>query len=73
MACYNAIRAPDDQDPTEFQRKNVYLGAIIALEHIENGGRSALPTTTAQASSTALIIGSVHPVATRRAFRMRGV
>ncbi len=70
-AHYDALRELYDRDPTQFQRKNVYLGAILALENIENGGRSALPTTTAQATSPAVKIGSVHPVATGRAFRMR--
>jgi len=70
---YEAIRALYDEDPTQFSRKNVYLGAVLALENIENGGRSVLQATAAQASSTALIIGSAHPVATGRAFRMRGV
>ncbi|MFI5453883.1 MAG: Ig-like domain-containing protein [Isosphaerales bacterium] len=70
---YDAIRALYNQDPTQFQRKNVYLGAILALENIENSGRLVLQPTTAQALPTALKIGSVHPVATGRAFRMRGV
>src|SRR5262249_35845509 len=40
---YDALRAAYDRDPAQFQqRKRVYLGAILALESIENGGRSAL-------------------------------
>jgi hypothetical protein len=48
-AYYQEQRALYESDPTKYQLKNVYLGAIFAIEHYEQG---ATPTANAARPAT---------------------
>ncbi len=70
-AYYTAQQVLYDKNPSQYQRKNVYLGAIFALENIEKGGSSVVTTDTGRASSSSVKIGIVHPTRPRSGFRSR--
>jgi hypothetical protein len=54
-----------ESDPSRYQLKNVYLGAIFAIEDFEQGGSTLDPPTAAQSSASVVKVGSVHPTAAR--------
>jgi hypothetical protein len=70
---YEEQRALYDSNPTKYELKTVYLGAIFAIENFEQGTGAVVPVTSAQARSRAVIIGRVQPKASGQGSRKNDI
>ena len=58
---YSKQRALYNANPAQYQRENVYLGAIFAIERAGQGGTFVGSTAAARAHSSVVRIGVAHP------------
>ena len=70
---YKEQRALYESDPTKYQLKNVYLGAIFAIEDFEQGTSTVVPATAVQLGSSVVKVAKAHPAAAQMGHGKFGV